>query len=135
MKVTTRSRYALRLLVQLARHYRQGPVSLRVIARDQQISAKYLGQLVLPLRKTGLIVAQSGALGGYALARPPRTVTVRQVMEAFEPVTVPVPCVARKAVCGRWPDCPTRPLWQKLGNKVGAWLDTVTLQDLLDEKV
>jgi Rrf2 family protein len=135
MKVTTRSRYALRLLVQLARHYRQGPVSLRIIARDQQISAKYLGQLVLPLRKKGLIKSQSGTLGGYELARPPRTVTMRQVMEVFEPVTVPVPCVAHKAACGRWPDCPTRPLWAKLGSKIGSWLNTITLQDLLDEKI
>ncbi|MDI6740121.1 MAG: Rrf2 family transcriptional regulator [Candidatus Edwardsbacteria bacterium] len=134
MKITTRSRYALRMLVQLARHYRQGPVSLRTVARDQQISAKYLSQLVLPLRKKGLIESQPGLYGGYSLTRPPRTVTVRQVMETFEPVAVPVPCVGNKALCGRWPDCPTRPVWAKLGNKISAWLDKTTLQDLLDEK-
>ncbi|MRR08591.1 Rrf2 family transcriptional regulator [bacterium] len=130
MRITTRSRYALRMMVQLARHYRQGPVSLTQVARDQQVSSKYLSQLVLPLRRTGLIEAQSGTHGGYLLARPPRRITVRQVVEIFEPVATPAPCVGNKRHCGRWRHCPSRPVWSDLGARIGSFLESITLQDL-----
>ena len=98
--MSTRGRYGVRLMTALALRYGGGVVLLRDVARQEAISQKYLGQIVIPLRTAGLIVSQRGARGGYALARPPQSITAREVLEAIEGPLAVVPEAERSTACG-----------------------------------
>ena len=93
LQMSTRSRYGVRLMVALALRYGDGISLLRDVARQEGISEKYLGQIIIPLKAAGLVLSQRGAHGGYSLARPPEDITVRDVVEAIEGSIAPVPCV------------------------------------------
>ncbi|MCX7039472.1 MAG: Rrf2 family transcriptional regulator [Spirochaetes bacterium] len=135
LSLSTRSRYGVRLMVALALNWGKGTTLLKEISRREDISEKYLSQIVIPLKAAGLVVSQRGFRGGYALARPPEGITVREVVEAIEGPIVPVPCTADDgddggASCGRATTCAAAAVWRKLRTAIETSLSSFTLADL-----
>ncbi len=153
LRLSTRGRYGVRLMVALAlgregagdRPGGSGISLLREIARREGISVKYLGQIVIPLRAAGLVASHRGAHGGYSLARPPEDITVKDILEAIEGSLAPVPCVdpaagAGRAECGesgsgcdRVTACVATRVWTRLHEQVVGTLSSFTLRALADE--
>lgn len=132
MMISTKGRYALRFLADLARHQEAGYVALRDVARRQEISEKYLEIVVKELVKGGFLTALRGKGGGYRLARPIEEIRVKEVLERMEGPLAPVACLEPgRGDCPRKADCPTLPLWQGLDRVIGEYLDRFTLADLI----
>ncbi len=134
MKISTKGRYALRMLVDLAQHRNGGFVSLRDIARRQNISKKYLEQIIPVFNKTDVLRTNRGAQGGYMLARTPDKYTVGEILRLTEGDLAPVYCAANPEECERSGDCATLPVWQGLNRVINEYLDGITLQDLVDRQ-
>ena len=132
MKLSTRGRYGTRLMVDLARHYAQGPVPLGEIAKRQDLSAKYLEQLIILLKGAGLIRSARGRRGGYMLARKPERISVGEIVEALEGRLALVNCVIEPDLCYRSPECPTRDIWVNMTGMIKEQLYSMNLQQLLD---
>lgn len=131
MKLSTRSRYGVRMMVDLAGHYGNDPVFLKDIARREDISEKYLSLIVIPLRSAGLIQSTRGAHGGYVLTRPPEKINVGDIIDALEGNICLVDCVKNSRECSRARTCATRDLWSGLSAKIRETLGSVTLADLV----
>ena len=133
MKISTKGRYALRLMIDLAQHDAGGYIPLRDISKRQQISAKYLEQIVVQLSRAGFVISTRGAQGGYQLARHPSEYTVGDILRITEGSLAPVACLESGVVeCDRSEHCATFSLWQGLYKVINEYLDSVTLQDLID---
>jgi Rrf2 family cysteine metabolism transcriptional repressor len=135
LQISTRGRYGLRAMVDMALHTTEGPLALRVIAERQAISESYLEQVFTSLRKTGLVRASRGAQGGYELGHPAAEITIGQILRALEGPLVPVHCVGdngKASYCERERICITRSFWEDLRDKINEYLDSVTLQDLVE---
>src|SRR5512143_1757105 len=113
MKLSTRSRYGTRLMLDMAQHYDQGPVQLGTIAQRQGISVKYLEQIIIPLKKAHYVESVRGPKGGHVLARPPEEITVGEIVALLEDGAGLVECVEHAELCGRSQSCPTRLIWQE----------------------
>lgn len=134
MKVSTKGRYALRMLVDLAEHRNDGYIPLKTISERQGISKKYLEQIILIFNKTDLLRVNRGAQGGYMLARTPDKYTVGEILRLTEGSLAPVECVDQDPItCERCANCPTYPVWKGLAEVVNAYLDGITLQDIVDQ--
>ena len=133
MKISTKARYGTRLMLELGLHYEQRPVLLKDIARLEDISEKYLSQIIIPLKNAGLVNSFRGARGGYVLARHPAQINMREIVEALEGEINLVECVKTPASCLRTSMCVTRSLWGKMGQKMIQVLEDLTLADLVDE--
>jgi len=135
MKFSTKARYALRAMIDLATHYDAHPVARRDIARRQDISAHYVEQLFVKLRDAGLIEAVRGPGGGYALSHSAEDIKVGTIVRAVEEVLAPAPCLRAESPldCDRAATCVTRPLWRELQETTYEFLDSITLQDLCDD--
>lgn len=131
MKLSTRGRYATRALLDLALHQTGAPVSLREIAERQEISAKYLDQILSQLRHAGYIRATRGSRGGFRLTADPATLTLLDIVTAVEGRTAIVDCVADPSRCGRASDCVTREVWQEVTRAMEEVLRGITLADLI----
>jgi Rrf2 family transcriptional regulator, iron-sulfur cluster assembly transcription factor len=131
MKLSTKSRYGTRLLLDMAQHYNQGPVQLGDIAKRQNISVKYLEQIIIPLKKANYVQSVRGPKGGHALTRPPKEITVGEIVALLEEGVSLVECTERAAVCDRSPTCPTRRIWHEAAKALFDKLNTITLADLL----
>ena len=133
MKISTKGRYALRMLIELAAHQEQGFMSLKEISEHQDISKKYLEQIVTMLNKSGILRTNRGNKGGYMLAKSPRECTVGDVLRATEGSLAPVACLEYEVNdCPRAESCATQYVWQGLQKAVETYLDSVTIQDILD---
>lgn len=132
MKISTKGRYALRLMVDLAMNSAGEPVSLRDVAKRQEISDKYLEQIISILNRAGYVKSIRGAQGGYLLRREPKEYTVGMVLRLTEGSLAPVSCVEEDASCSRQQNCATGILWKKIYDAVGSVVDQITLQDLVD---
>ncbi len=132
MKISTRGRYALRLMLDLANNQTGEPVKLKDVARRQGISEKYLEQIIAVLNKGGLVRSIRGAQGGYLIARDPSEYTVGMILRLTEGSLTPVECLESDTCCERETDCVTRILWKKVADAVSQVIDSTTLQDLLD---
>lgn len=133
MKISTKGRYALRMLVDLAEHQGAGYVTLKDIAARQGISKKYLEQIVPVLHRDGILRTNRGYQGGYRLAQPPEAYTVGRILRLTEGSLAPVPCLDRISNgCERSASCPTLSLWQGLDQVIRSYLDGITLQDMVD---
>lgn len=130
MKVSTKARYGLRLMMALANRHGQGPVFLKDIARDQELSEKYLSRIVIELRAAGLVDAFRGANGGYVLAGEPYAITVGDVVGTLEDMT-PVDCVRNTAACNRVELCSANEVWRRLDKAIQETLGGITLDDML----
>jgi Rrf2 family cysteine metabolism transcriptional repressor len=134
MRISTRGRYGLRAMLDMAIHNGDGPMALRQIAERQGVSESYLEQVFASLRKAGLISAIRGAQGGYQLSLPADKISVGDVLRVLEGPIVPVQCVSNDdQCCGREEHCVTRPFWQGLGRLINDYLDANTLQDLANK--
>jgi Rrf2 family protein len=134
MRLSTKGRYAVRAMLELALTQTQNPVTREYIADQQDLSAHYLAQLFLRLRKAGVIHSVKGPKGGYALARQPAEISVGEIIRAVDEPLMPVACVdlVDAKDCSRAPLCATRLLWQQLGQQITAFVDSVTLSDLCE---
>lgn len=133
LRISTRGRYALRLMLDLARSGGvQCPISLRDVSRRQHISVKYLEQIVIPLGKAGLLRAMRGAGGGYLLTRSPDAYTVGDILRPVEGSLAPVECARDDEFCQYSKGCPTIKLWQEIYKAVSNVVDHTTLQDLME---
>ena len=131
MKISTKGRYALRMLIDLAVNSSDGYVALKDIAARQGISKKYLEQIVPLLTRSGLLRANRGFQGGYMLSKPANQYTVGEILRVTEGSIVPVACLEEEVNhCDRQEDCLTLPLWQGLNKVISEYLDSVTIQDL-----
>lgn len=130
MKLSSRFRYGLRLLVDLARSYKKGPVLLKNIAECQKISKKYLEQIVILLRTAGIISATRGAKGGYYLIKDPKKIKIVDIYKILEGSFAPVECIDNPKSCTLIRTCPTRKLWNKLGDQIEGTFGDQTLADL-----
>jgi Rrf2 family cysteine metabolism transcriptional repressor len=134
MKVSTRGRYGLRTLLDLALHRDEGLVLLKDIARRQEFSLHYLEHLMAPLIAAGLVGSTRGAGGGVSLLKPPAEVKVGEVVRLLEGSIAPVDCVTNPALCHRSAFCVTRDIWVKMKEAMSNVLDSMTLQDLVDRQ-
>ncbi|MCL2003981.1 MAG: Rrf2 family transcriptional regulator [Oscillospiraceae bacterium] len=133
MKISTKGRYALRMLLDLAEHKNDGFISLKEIAERQNISKPYLEQIVSLLHTSNFLRANRGKQGGYMLTKAPAEVTVGQVLRSTEGSLVPVACLEDKQnLCDRAGACKTLPMWNGLYKVINDYLDGITLQDMLD---
>ncbi|PKN28832.1 MAG: hypothetical protein CVU64_11275 [Deltaproteobacteria bacterium HGW-Deltaproteobacteria-21] len=131
MKLSTRARYGVRMMLDLARQYGQRPVYLREVAEREAISEKYLSQIIILLRGQGLVLSTRGASGGYSLARSPAEITLRDIVEPLEGGNCLVECVQHPSACSRVPTCAARDIWTLLGEKISETLNSVTLEELV----
>lgn len=135
MKISTKGRYALRMLIDLAEHQDDGYIALKDIAKRQEISKKYLEQIVPILNRSDILLANRGFQGGYRLAKQPSQYTVGEILRITEGSLAPVSCLDTDPVnCSRSSDCPTLPVWQGLYRVINEYLDGITLQDLLEQQ-
>lgn len=135
MKISTKGRYALRLLLDLAEHQSDGFIALKDIAKRQNISKKYLEQIIPILNRSDVLTANRGYQGGYRLARTPDKYTVGSILRLTEGSLAPVACLECNPVqCERAEDCITLPIWKGLDKVISEYLDSITLQDILDNQ-
>lgn len=132
MKVNTKVRYGMRAILQVAESYGQDPVSISTIAETQEISGKYLEQVVGILRRAGLIISHKGVKGGYSLSRSPEDITLWEVITALDTHSTLVDCVQDPAVCDRSDDCLTRSIWTLLSDRMEEFWRDFTLAGLLE---
>lgn len=133
MKISTKGRYALRMLLDLAIHRADGFIALKDIAERQNISKKYLEQIVPLLNKADLLKTNRGYQGGYALAKSPDKYTVGEILRVTEGPLCPVSCLQYPVnECPRAADCITLPVWEGLYKAINDYLDNMTLQDIID---
>ena len=136
MKISTKGRYALRMLIELAVHSQGEYMSLKEISEHQNISKKYLEQIVPMLNKSGLLRTNRGNKGGYILAKEPNECTVGDVLRATEGSLAPVTCLEYEVNdCPRAGSCATLFVWEGLAKTVTDYLDSITLQDIIDRRI
>ena len=133
MKLSTRGRYGTRLMVDLAQHYADGPVSLAEIAKRQDLSAKYLEQLIISLKGAGLIRSVRGRRSGYMLARRPEEISVGEIVETLEGKLSVVDCVLEPELCYRAVDCPTRDIWVGMTDMIKKQLFSLNLGNIIKQ--
>lgn len=136
MIISSKGRYALRVMTDLAEHTGEGFISLADISARQEISLKYLEAITALLNKAGLLESLRGKSGGYKLRKNPEEYTLREILEVTEGGLVPVncACLTEDGECRRSSLCPTMPVWQRLDKLICDYLESVTLKDLMAEK-
>ena len=135
MKFSTKSRYALRLMAELARYAPGTTVSLKEISERQNLSLKYLEQIITQLSRAGLVKSARGAQGGYMLAKEPQEYTVGEILRLLEGNLAPVACVDdTKEACTRADECVTMEVWREIKDAVNKVVDNITLADLVEQQ-
>ncbi|HJX11898.1 MAG TPA: Rrf2 family transcriptional regulator [Dehalococcoidales bacterium] len=134
MKLSTRTRYGTRALLELALHRGQEPVFLKDIARQQEISLSYLEHIISPLIAGGIIRSTKGPRGGISLARNPEDIKLSEITRLLEGSVAPVECVNDPSVCTRSSSCATRDVWTRLKEVMDGVLESTTLQDLVEKQ-
>ena len=134
MKLSTKGRYGLRALLDLALHRGEGLVLLKDIARRQEVSLPYLEHLIAPLIAAGLVKSTRGARGGVLLLKPPSEIKLGEVVQLLEGSIAPVDCVNNPALCHRSTFCVTRDIWVEMKEAISRVLDSTTLQDLVERQ-
>ena len=134
MKISTKGRYALRMMIDLAQNQGDGYVSLKDIANRQEISKKYLEQIVAILNKPDVLRTNRGYQGGYRLAKNANEYTVGDILRLTEGGLAPVSCLDNSPIlCDRAEDCITLPIWKGLYKVISEYLYSITLQDIVDK--
>ena len=135
MKLSTRGRYALRLMVDLAMAPKGELVTIKSIAERQEISDKYLEQIITVLSRAGLVKSARGAQGGYRLTKPASDYTVGVILRSIEGSLVPVACMEDEPnLCPRADKCVTLDVWKQLGDAINGVIDSITLEDLAEKQ-
>lgn len=133
MKLSTRGRYGIHAMYDLACNFNAGPQPIKAIAERQTISEAYLEQLFAQLKRDGLVNSVRGAQGGYTLARPPEQTTVGDVLRSLEGGLNLVDCLLEEDACGKSCACPSRIVWMKIRDGLNAVVDGISLQDMIDD--
>ena len=133
MKLSTRSRYGTRMMLDLAQHYDEGPVQIRNVSKRENISVKYLEQLIIPLKKANFIKSVRGPKGGHMLAKPPEAITVGEIVRVLEGGINLSSCIENPEVCDRTSDCLTRGLWEETTKAMYEKLNSATLSKMINE--
>ena len=133
MKLSTRGRYGIHAMYDLALNVEGGPQSIKAIAEREGIPEAYLEQLIAVLKREGLVNSTRGAQGGYVLARKPEEITVGDVLRALEGGLGLVDCLDEEDACGKSCACPSRIVWMKLRDGLNAIVDGITLRDMITE--
>lgn len=132
MNVTSKGRYALRIMIDLAQHRDDGYISLKTISDRTQLSMKYLEMIVGNLKKSELVDSTRGKEGGYKLNKTPQEYSIGEILRCIEDNLAPVACIKEGEIqCDRSGACLTVPMWKELDDITNAYLDTVSLEDLL----
>lgn len=134
LRISTKGRYGVRFMLELALQYGSGPVYLKQIAENQDISDNYLSQLIIPLKSAGLIIASRGAHGGYILAREPNAINLREIVETLEGPIAVVECVSAPIICKKSDSCSARDVWTSASEKFAEYLESTTLKDLVNHE-
>ena len=134
MKLSTRSRYGTRMMLDLAQRYNEGPVQIGQIAKRQNISVKYLEQLVIPLKKARFIKSVRGPKGGHMLAKSPEGITVGQIVDVHEGGLHLSVCLGDAEICERSEDCLIRDTWDEATKAMFDKLNSITLAKLIKSK-
>lgn len=133
MKISTKGRYALRLMLDLAVYNTGAPISLKDVAKRQQISEKYLEQIISLLNKAGFVRSIRGPQGGYMLTKEPREYTVGRILRLTEGDLAPVSCVEADGIeCERRQGCVTVRIWEQLNEAINGVVDHITLADMVE---
>lgn len=136
MKISTKGRYAIRMMLDLAEHQGDGYIALKDIAKRQDLSKKYLEQIVPILNRSDFLVTSRGFQGGYRLAKDPDKYTIKDILELTEGSLAPVACLDKNPIgCERSSTCVTLQLWQGLNKAIDDYLSGITLKDLLNRQV
>ena len=133
MKLSSRTRYGMRAILELALEYGKAPLQIKTIAVREDISNKYLEQLIAMLKAAGLVRSIRGPRGGYMLAKPPSEIQLKDVFFTLEGPIIPVECLEHAEYCPRCTDCATRQIWQDLQDAILGVLESVTLADLVEQ--
>lgn len=135
MRFSTRGRYGVQVMVDLAQHINEGPISLKSVADRQKLSEHYLEQLVPELRKAGLVKSIRGAQGGYVLAKKPEEIFIGDIIRALEGPIAPVECVNQSGLdcCEKSDFCVTREVWVKVRDSINDVVDSISLADLVKD--
>ena len=133
MKLSTRGRYGIHAMYDLARNAEYGPQSIKAIAEREGIPEAYQEQLIAPLKRAGLVTSTRGAQGGYTLARAPEEITVGDVLRALEGGLNLVDCLEEEDACGKSCACASRIVWMKLRDGLNAIVDGITLRDMTED--
>jgi len=134
MKLSTRGRYGVRLMLDLALHYGEGPILLKDIAERQGISEKYLWQLINPLKTTGLVNSLRGAHGGYVLGKAPEAISLKTILQILEGPLCLVDCVDNPALCERSLSCISRDIWGEASKNMQQTLEDTTLAAMVERQ-
>ncbi|MGA2315590.1 MAG: Rrf2 family transcriptional regulator [Thermodesulfobacteriota bacterium] len=134
MKISTKIRYGARAMLELASHYGEGPIELKEIAKKENISLKYLEQVINPLRGAGLVKSVRGSKGGYSLAKPPSEICLYDVVETLEGPLNLLECLRDVKVCQKVPFCVTRDIWKEVSEAISKIFYSVTLEDMVNRK-
>ncbi|MCD7725154.1 MAG: Rrf2 family transcriptional regulator [Clostridiales bacterium] len=135
MKISTRGRYSLRMMIDLAQHYNEGFIALKDISARQNISKKYLEQIIPFFNRSNLLLANKGHMGGYQLAKHPSEITVREIFESAEGSLTPVSCMDNSPnICENAANCLTLPVYQGLYEVIINYLNSISLQDVISNK-
>lgn len=134
MQLTTKARYAIRAMVELALNYGLGPVKLKSIADSQNISLKYLEQVMTPLRVAGYVKTIKGSRGGYVLARPPEQVNIFELLQCVEGPLSLVDCLDSPGLCDRVDFCAPREMWFSVKNAIARELSSISLAELAEKQ-
>lgn len=136
MKISTKGRYALRIMIELAQNKNDKPISLKQISQKQDISAKYLESIISILNKHNFVFSTRGINGGYVLSKEPSEYTIGSILRVTEGSLSPVNCLeCQPNRCIRSAYCLTLPLWQNIGKMINDYLDSITLEDILNKNI
>ena len=135
MKISSKGRYAVRLVVDIARHSKLGLVSLKDISLRQDISMKYLEQITRILVKNNILISERGAMGGYKLSREPSKITVAEILTLTDDLTITNCTTENNNKCPRCNKCESFNCWEKLNMLISSYLSSVTIEKLINEKV
>jgi Rrf2 family protein len=121
-------------MLELACHYGEGPIELREIAKREDISLKYLEQVIVPLRTAGLVKSARGSKGGYFLAKPPSEIYLNDLVETLDGPLNLIECLKNPKTCQKVPSCTTRDIWQEVSEAIDKVFRSVTLEDMVHRK-
>jgi Rrf2 family protein len=121
-------------MLELAFHYGEGPIELKEIAKKENISIKYLEQVIIPLRTAGIVKSMRGSKGGYSLAKPPSEIILNDLIEILDGPVNLIECLRDPNTCQKTPSCVTRDIWKEVSDAINKIFHSITLQDMINRK-
>jgi Rrf2 family protein len=134
MKISTKIRYGTRAMLELASHYGEGPIELKEIAKKENISLKYLEQVIIPLRSAGLVKSVRGSKGGYSLAKSPSEIFLNDLVEVLEGPVNLTECLRDPKVCQKSASCVTRDIWKEVSEAIYRIFHSITLEEMVNRR-